>query len=172
MARTLFTICAAILLGLGAAPATWADINSDTGPGCGLGKMIWSQPKFTGSKHIMQQVLVSTTNGSFGSQTFGISFGTSGCTNDGVISSNQKVNVFADVNLGNLRQEIAQGRGEYLASFTSLLGVPMRQQHAFYAFAQARYAALFPSEQTTAAEMLAALDQELSVHPEFLPTAN
>ena len=57
--------------------------NSDNGPGCGLGKLAWGD--FKGQKQIAPQVMMATTNGTFGSQTFGISFGTSGCTNDGVI---------------------------------------------------------------------------------------
>jgi Protein of unknown function (DUF3015) len=145
-----------------------ADINSDSGPGCGLGKILWGQKGFTGSHHIMQQVLASTTNGTFGTQTFGISTGTSGCTNDGVIASNQKVNVFADVNLDHLRQEMAQGHGEYLASLASLIGVPAERQNEFFALTQEKYTSLFTSERTTSHEMLVALNQELSGHPELI----
>ena len=39
--------------------------NPDTGPGCGLGKMVWEGSN--SQKHILQQVLQSTTNGTFGS---------------------------------------------------------------------------------------------------------
>ena len=48
--------------------------NPDTGPGCGLGKKLWEDWK--GQKKIAPQMLMATTNGTFGSQTFGISFGT------------------------------------------------------------------------------------------------
>ncbi len=145
-----------------------ADIASDTGPGCGLGKILWGQPGFTGKHHIMQQVLASTTNVTFGTQTFGISTGTSGCTNDGVVASNQKVNVFADANLDRLRQEMAQGRGEYLASLATLIGVPAERHSDFFALTQEKYSTLFKSEQTTSNELLVALNQELSSHPELV----
>lgn len=42
--------------------------------GCGLGSMI-----FRGQRGLVPQILAVTTNGSFGTQTFGISTGTSGC---------------------------------------------------------------------------------------------
>src|SRR5215471_20309278 len=53
--------------------------NPDTGPGCGLGKIMWGDYK--GQKEIAPQVMMVTTNG-IGSNTFAISSGTSGCTND------------------------------------------------------------------------------------------
>lgn len=143
-----------------------ADIGSDSGPGCGLGKLAWGNA--SGKHHIAQQVLASTTNGTFGSQTFGISFGTSGCTNDGVIAGNVKVGAFADANLDHLRQDMAQGNGEYLASLAALIGVPAERQDEFFALTQTHYASLFPSEQTTSSELLVALNQELSGHPELL----
>ena len=153
-----------------ASPAL-ADIASDTGPGCGLGKMFMGQPNFTGKHHIMQQVFAATTNQT-GFQTFAISFGTSGCTNDGVFVSNQKVNAFAEVNLDHLRQEMAQGHGEYLASFASLIGVPAERQGEFFAMTQEKYTTLFASEQTTSHEMLVALHQELSAHPGLVPASS
>ena len=38
--------------------------NPDTGPGCGLGKLAWSDYK--GQKEIAPQVMMATTNGTFG----------------------------------------------------------------------------------------------------------
>ena len=156
---TIMQIAVALALVQGApALAVWSN-----DPGCGLGKLLWDGS--TGQKHIIQQVLGSTTNGTFGSQTFGISTGTSGCTNDGVIVQNEQVNVFASVNLENLSQEMAQGHGEHLASLATLLGVPAEQQSAFFAMTQANYTNLIRSGETTAAAMLVALNQTMAVHP-------
>ena len=137
--------------------------NWSNDPGCGLGKELFDGNP--GQKHILQQVVGSTTNGTFGIQTFGISTGTSGCTNDGVIVQNEKVNVFASVNLENLSQDMAQGHGEHLASLATLLGVPAEQQPAFFAMTQANYTNLIRSGETTAAAMLVALNQTMAVHP-------
>ena len=101
--------------------------NPDTGPGCGLGKVAWAD--FKHQKNIGPQIFMATTNGTFGSQTFGISSGTSGCTNDGSVWAEHKVTMFAAINFENLSQEMAQGRGEHLASLATLLGVPAERQH-------------------------------------------
>ena len=73
-----------VLFSIGLAQAAG---NPDNGPGCGLGKLAWLD--YGGQKQIAPQVMMATTNGTFGSQTFGISSGTSGCTNDGVIYEEQ-----------------------------------------------------------------------------------
>jgi hypothetical protein len=91
---------------------------------------------------VWAQVLQATTNGTFGSQTFGISSGTSGCTNDGTIFASEKVNVFASVNFDNLAQEMAQGQGEHLTSLAALMEIPPEQHGIFFAMAQEKYTAL------------------------------
>ena len=63
-------------LGLGVAllplyaAQVWAAPNPATGLGCGLGKLAWGE--YGNRKDIAPQVLQSTTNGTFGSQTFAI----------------------------------------------------------------------------------------------------
>lgn len=81
--------------------------NPDNGPGCGLGKL--ARQDFKGQKQIAPQVMMATTNGMFGSTTFGVSFGTSGCTNDGIIMKTEDQRVFIRAMFENLSQEMAQG---------------------------------------------------------------
>src|SRR5919109_631952 len=104
------------LLPLCATPV-WAE-NPDTGPGCGLGKFVWSD--YSKQKSIAPQVMMATTNGTFGSQTFGISSGTSGCTNDGTIMAEHKVTVFAAANYDTLSQEMAGASFHPLSLFVLL----------------------------------------------------
>ena len=59
---------------------------------------------------------------SLASQTFAISSGTSGCTNDGQVWASEKVNVFTALNFDNLSQEMAQGQGEHLTSLSYVNG--------------------------------------------------
>src|SRR6476620_2854712 len=101
MSKKVIMLSVAVLFGMQAGLALAA--NPDTGPGCGLGKLAWSD--YSHQKNIGPQVLMATTNGTFGSQTFGISTGTSGCTNDGSIMASEKQNVFAAMNFENLSQE-------------------------------------------------------------------
>jgi DUF3015 family protein len=82
----------------------------------------------------------------------------------GLVKKDQEVNAFADLNFDNLKQDMAAGRGEYLASLGSLMGVTPARQDEFFALTQAHYATLIRSEQTTPAEMLVALDQILAPH--------
>ena len=95
MSKKVLLLSIAVLFGAQAGLAMAA--NPDTGPGCGLGKMAWAEYK--GQKEIAPPgACMATTNGSFGSNTFGISFGTSGCTNDGKIMSEHKTTMFASLN--------------------------------------------------------------------------
>lgn len=136
--------------------------NPDNGPGCGLGKLAWSD--YGGQKQIAPQVFMATTNGTFGSQTFGISSGTSGCTNDGVIMKNKHINL-AESAFESLKQEMAQGGGEHLAALAILLGVPAEAHPTFFALVQEQYAALLRSQDTTPLMMLESVQRAMRAHP-------
>src|SRR2546426_3733255 len=90
MTKKLVLLQVAVALVCFSANAVYAAANPDTGPGCGLGKLAWAD--FHHQKNIGPQVLMATTNGTFGSQSFGISTGTSGCTNDGKDRKSTRLN--------------------------------------------------------------------------------
>lgn len=161
MVKKVLLCSVVVLFGLQAGLAMAA--NPDTGPGCGLGKLAWSDYK--GQKEIAPQVLMATTNGTFGSQTFGISTGTSGCTNDGKIMAEQKTTVFASINFDALSAEMAQGQGEHLASLASLMGVPAENQAAFFAMTQERYTSLVKAGETSPVALVKALNDAIAGHP-------
>lgn len=137
--------------------------NPDTGPGCGLGKLAWSD--FKRQKDIAPQVLMATTNGTFGSQTFGISFGTSGCTNDGKVWAEHKTEVFVAATFENLAGDMARGEGEHLAALATLLGVPMEHRQMFFALVQERYRELTGNGKTSPSALIKALDEAMAGHP-------
>ncbi len=137
--------------------------NPDTGPGCGLGKLAWSD--YAGQKQIAPQVLMATTNGTFGSTTFGISTGTSGCTNDGTIMASEKVNVFAASNFDNISQEMAQGQGEHLASLATLMGIPEENQQEFFSMTQAEYTSLVQNGESSPKAVIKAIYTAMEGHP-------
>ena len=132
--------------------------------GCGLAYQLYAADM--NSPGI--QILASTTNNSSGTQTFGITSGTSGCVEDGTVKLGKEVEVFAAYNLNNLAEEMAKGSGEYVTAFASLLGADEATQPALVALFQEKYEVLFPTEETTAIEMLDALKVELAEHPELL----
>ncbi|GJL59029.1 MAG: hypothetical protein NPIRA03_18860 [Nitrospirales bacterium] len=135
----------------------------NNGPGCGLGKLAWGDS--SQKESIGGQVMMATTNGTFGSQTFGISSGTSGCTNDGKIFASEKVNVFAAINFDNLAQEMAQGEGEHLTSLATLMGIPVVQQPAFFAMTQEKYTTLVQSGESSPKAVVAAIHDAMVDHP-------
>jgi len=163
MSKKVIMLSVAVLFGMQAGLALAA--NPDTGPGCGLGKLAWSDYK--GQKEIAPQVLMATTNGTFYSTTFGISSGTSGCTSDGKIMSEQKTTMFAQLNFENLSQEMAQGQGEHLASLATLMGVPAEHQAAFFAMTQDRYTSLVKTGETSPVAMVKAINDAIAKYPVF-----
>ena len=153
-------VLSAGLLCLGQAGVVLAAGNPDTGPGCGLGKLAWSD--FKRQKDIAPQVFMATTNGTFGSQTFGISTGTSGCTNDGKVWADDRDTFFVAATFDSLTAEMAQGGGEHLASLATMMGVPAEQQPQFFALAQERYRELVREGATTPAAMMKALTDAMT----------
>jgi hypothetical protein len=83
--------------------------------GCGFGSMIFKDNDKT-------QILAATTNGTFGSQTFGITFGTLNCDTSGKLASNEKVENFVAVNQKTLETEAARGQGETIQGLATLMG--------------------------------------------------
>src|SRR5213594_3662549 len=163
MTKKLILLQVAVALVCFSATAALAAGNPDTGPGCGLGKLAWAD--FGHQKNIGPQVLMATTNGTFGSQTFGISTGTSGCTNDGKVWAEHKVTMFASINFEDLSQEMAQGGGEHLTSLATLMGVPADHQAEFFAMTQERYLALIQAGDGSPAAMVEALHEAITHHP-------
>jgi hypothetical protein len=76
------------------------------------------------------QVAAAFLNGT-GMQTFGISFGTSNCTEDGLASASREKDAFVEANFADLRRDLATGEGEYLSSLASFYGCQGESVKAF-----------------------------------------
>ncbi|HEX9605003.1 MAG TPA: DUF3015 family protein, partial [Myxococcales bacterium] len=66
------------------------------------------------------QILAATTNGTFGSQTFGISSGTSNCVEAG--SNRQGTRTFIEGNREALAKDAARGSGETITTLSAMAG--------------------------------------------------
>ena len=75
---------------------------------------------------------------------------------------------FSKMNLERIKTDMALGGGEHLTSLATLLEVPARNQPEFFALTKANFSTLFDSENTTAEELLAGLDNELDANPNLL----
>ena len=147
-----------------AAPAMVFAKGNHPMAGCGLGYVLLSNKD--NSK--VMQILGATTNGTSGNQTFGITSGTSGCTEDGAVKFAKAAEVFAEVNLDSLRLDMAVGQGEFARAFASLLGVDKMHVPGVLQMFHDQYASLFPSAATSSAELMENLKTQLSQHPELL----
>jgi hypothetical protein len=103
--------------------------------GCGLGSMLF------GAKPGLIQVLAATTNGSFGTQTFGISTGTSNCETAPGGSASTKV--FVAANRETLSKDIARGSGETITNLSVLAGC--QNAAAVGATLQKSFQVIFPN---------------------------
>ena len=129
---------------------------------CGLGSKL-----FQGNEGVAPQVIAAITNAS-GSQTFGISSGTSGCTQDGVVQSNWKTVKFMDHNLNKLARDMSAGRGETLDALASLLGVQENDRSLFFKTAQANFSIIFPAEDVKSQEVAVSLKRVMECEPALL----
>ena len=106
--------------------------------GCGLGNMLFGKKD--------NQVIAVTTNGTSYSQFFGISSGTSNCT-DEVSGRSREARAFINLNREAIETDAARGQGEYLETLADILGA--QDKSAFSRSVQARYNEIFKSEATS-----------------------
>lgn len=105
-------------------------------------------------KSTIKQITDTTSN------ITGTTSGAAWWSEDGQIKSDFKATAFVSFNHENLRQDLAAGRGEYLASVSRLLGVPTDRQSAFFASAQAGYAKTVGLEPTALLTLLRNTSQQ------------
>ena len=139
------TLLASLMLGAAMMVNTPANALDSTG--CGLGSMIWR-----GQSGIVPQVAAVTTNGTWGNQTFGITFGTSGCDPNGrVTGGTQKmILAFIENNMEQFAMDAAAGEGETL---TTLAGIMNIDAEVVASKAYQNFAVLFPNENVDAVDL-------------------
>lgn len=130
MKKILLTV---VVLGAFGAAAFANDYGS---AGCGLGSLLFQENNMT-------QVLAATTNGTFGSQTFGMTTGTSNCNNDGLVSQNMARESYVEANYKDLSRDVAKGNGEYVVNLARLYGYTPDNTWQFTQLLQKNHAAIF-----------------------------
>ena len=109
---------------------------------------------FEGKDGLLQQILAATTNGSLGTQTFGISSGTSECTQPTKFASNEELNIFVAENMDNLALDISMGQGEYVDTLAGLMEVPEQHRDAFSQMLQDNFSTIFPDASVSHVEVI------------------
>ncbi len=125
--------------------------------GCGLGSVIIGADGF-------MQVFAATTNGTFASQTFGITTGTSNCVRSGVVLADKEQEAFFETNYSELQSDIAAGGGEYLAALSGLFSCSEDIQGEVNTIAQENFELIFPKAETSPVHALYMLKVSLSRH--------
>jgi hypothetical protein len=106
--------------------------------GCGLGSLVFeNQPGGI-------QILAATTNSTFGTQTFGITTGTSNC-GAGVFAQGTKN--FVEANREVLAKDISRGTGEAIGALAVINSC--EDSAKVGAALQKNFSAIFPSESAT-----------------------
>jgi hypothetical protein len=137
-----------VLLALGTSSTSFA--NS---AGCGLGSLIFQKDT------ILSQTLAETFNGSFLTQFFGITSGTSNCSAHGFAFQEREASIYAESNLPSLKIEMARGQGENLNAFSQLLGC--KDSESFAQMTKSKYQSIFPSQDVDANQMLQNVKSEI-----------
>ncbi len=125
-----------------------------------IGTCGWGSKLFEGQSGVAPQVLAVTTNDLVGSATFGITSGTSGCTQDGTVKSSWKTALFIDGNKEALARDMSVGSGEALDSLALLMGVEAQDRDAFNRAAKSNMGRIFAKDATP--EIMAALRHVLA----------
>ena len=121
------------------------------GPNCGWGNML-----FNGDSGLGPHFGASTTNGTSGNATFGMTSGTNGCSTDGKITYGGKAMI--NSMLDEFSSDVAAGQGDALTAVAVAYGVAKEDRAAFASLAHDNFSTLFPSENVTADEVTASLE--------------
>lgn len=127
-----------------------------------IGSCGWGSKLFDGQNGVGPQVLGATTNGTFGNQTFGITSGTSGCTQDGAVKSSWKTAMFIDGNKEKLARDMSLGQGETLDSLAKVMGVREEDKAAFFLATKENLGRIFATENASTDQILASLKEVLA----------
>jgi hypothetical protein len=155
--RTLLALAVIALAGSALAADTTAALKGAGRygtAGCGLGSMAF------GAQPGAVQVLAATTNSLFGTQTFGITSGTSNC-GPGMIAQGTKN--FVEANREAVAKDISRGEGEAIGALTVINGC--QDSRAVGVALQRSFGAIFPSEQASSDEVTQAILQTLQSDP-------
>ncbi|MBT8438882.1 MAG: DUF3015 domain-containing protein [Gammaproteobacteria bacterium] len=121
------------------------------GPGCGWGNMF-----FEGQAGFAPHFLATTTNGTSGNKTFGMTTGTNGCSVDGTLTYAGS-SMISSI-MGEFSEDVARGEGEALNAVAVLYGVEQADRDLFASVMHQNFKTLFPSENVTAEEVMASMN--------------
>ncbi len=127
------------------------------GPGCGWGNMLFEGD--SGPVHF----LATTTNGTSGNKTFGMTSGTNGCSLDGKLTYGGKSMIGSIMD--EFSQDVAMGQGDALNAVAVMMGVAPEDRQTFAEVAHQNFKVIFPSENVTADQVMNSLEKVMKADP-------
>ncbi|MCY1262698.1 hypothetical protein D9M68_123390 [compost metagenome] len=137
-----------VLVGLLSAASVMAHAAQAGGNGCGWGNMV-----FEGQRGLFPHLLATTTNGTSGNATFGLTSGTNGCNSDAVLGYGGRSIFAMNGMLDSIAEDMAKGQGEALDAYATLLGVEAGDRAHFAQVTRQHFGDIFASKDATGEEV-------------------
>ncbi|MBC2692168.1 MULTISPECIES: DUF3015 domain-containing protein [Pseudomonas] len=118
------------------------------GPDCGWGNML-----FEGQRGTPAHFLASTTNGTSGNATFGMTSGTNGCATNAALTYGGKSWFAMNGMMNELSEDMAKGQGEALTTYAVVLGVAPEDRAHFAAVTHEHFQQIFSKADVTAEDV-------------------
>ncbi len=131
--------------------STMAMADAPGGPNCGWGNMLMEGQSGLGS-----HIIASSTNGTSGNATFGMTTGTNGCSSSGTLTYGGKSMVSSIMN--EFSEDVARGQGDAMDTVAVIYGVEKQDRKTFAKVMHENFAVIFPGEDVTADDMMAAME--------------
>ncbi|WP_068545311.1 DUF3015 domain-containing protein [Thalassotalea crassostreae] len=126
--------------------------SSPGGPNCGWGNML-----FEGQSGTPSHVMASLTNGSTGNATFGMTFGTNGCSTSGALTYGGKEMIDVSLIMDEFSEDVARGDGEAITAVAVSMGVEEQDRANFKRQLHTNFDKMFPSEDVTTEHVVATM---------------
>jgi hypothetical protein len=110
--------------------------------GCGFGALV-----FQNNNEWWAQTLAATTNGTLGSQTFGITTGSLECDSNALFGQMEKAKVFIEANKNEISNDVARGQGETINALAGIYNCQATE--AFAASLQSKYSEIFSENESS-----------------------
>ncbi|CAE6894969.1 MULTISPECIES: DUF3015 domain-containing protein [Pseudomonas] len=140
-----------LVFGLLSMASVGAFADAAGGNGCGWGNML-----FEGQRGMAPHFLATTTNGTSGNATFGMTSGTNGCDTSGALGYNGRSMLAMNGMLDSIAEDMAVGEGEALDAYATLLGVEAKDRAHFAKVTHDNFGSIFSQADATSEQVLAA----------------
>lgn len=131
--------------------------------GCGLGSIV------IGNQSGMVQILAATTNGTSGTQTFGITSGTSNCDAD-QNGGKKSASLFITANRDALEKDISRGNGETVSALSGIMGC--RDSTRVGAELQRNFEMIFPNDKVSTDQVVHSILNTVKGSPTLAKSCN